>query len=56
MTIQETVQSHEKICTLIISNRIFEAITLLESFIIYSRLTTKLDELLEQEENLYGFA
>jgi tetratricopeptide (TPR) repeat protein len=49
MNSQEAVQTHDEICTLIISNRILEAIILLENFISYSRLTAKLDEVLEQK-------
>ncbi|NWJ51378.1 MAG: tetratricopeptide repeat protein [Bacteroidetes bacterium] len=49
MNSQEAVQTHEKICTLIISNRILEAIILLENFISYSKLTAKLDEVFEQK-------
>ncbi len=49
MNNQEAVQTHEKICTLIISNRILEAIIMLEDFIAYSKLTAKLDEVFEQK-------
>ena len=49
MNSQEAVQTHEKICMLIISNQILEAIILLENFISYSRLTAKLDEVSEQK-------
>lgn len=49
MTSQEAVQTHERICTLIISNHIIEAIILLENFISSSKLTAKLDEVLEQK-------
>ncbi len=50
MNIQESLQSHERIYNLIISNRIFEAIDALEKFIIFSKVTTKLDEVNEQRK------
>jgi tetratricopeptide (TPR) repeat protein len=49
MNSQDVIQTHERICTLIISNRIFEAITAIENFITYSKLTSKLDELSNQK-------